>query len=180
MIVVVCGPGGVGKGTVVARLVAADPRLWLSRSWTTRAPRPGESPDAYVYVDRPAFEAHIAAGGFLEHAEFLGNLYGTPWPEEVEGRDVVLEIEVQGAAQVLERVPDALVILLEPPSPEVQAERMRLRGDDPAQIARRVEVATAEVAAGRSLGAVEVVNDDLDTTVATVAALIGARRAEGR
>ena len=176
MIVVVCGPGGVGKGTVVARLVADDPRLWLSRSWTTRAPRPGESPDAYVFVDRAAFEQRIADDGFLEHAEFLGNLYGTPWPDEVAGRDVVLEIEVQGAAQVLERVPDALVVLLEPPSPEVQAERMRRRGDDPAQIARRVEVAASEVAAGRRLGGIEVVNDDLDTTVATVAALIAERR----
>ena len=179
MIIVVCGPGGVGKGTVVARLVADDPTLWLSRSWTTRAPRPGESPDAYVFVDRPTFERRIAEGGFLEHAEFLGNLYGTPWPDPVEGHDVVLEIEVQGAAQVLERVPDALVVLLEPPSPEVQAERMRLRGDDPAQIARRVEVAATEVAAGRRLGGIEVVNDDLDTTVATVAGLIARRREQG-
>ena len=175
MVVVVCGPGGVGKGTVVARLVAEDPSLWLSRSWTTRARRPGETDDAYVFVDRPTFEAAIADGRFLEHAEFLGNLYGTPWPEAGD-RDVVLEIEVQGAAQVLSRIPDALLILLEPPSPEVQAARMIERGDEPSKVAERVAVGAAEVAEGRRLGAISVVNDELDRTVAEVRALIDARR----
>ena len=176
MIVVVCGPGGVGKGTVVARLVADDPRLWLSRSWTTRAPRPGEALDAYTFVDRPTFEAHAASGGFLEHAEFLGNLYGTPWPDADDDHDVVLEIDVQGAEQVLEREPEALVVLLEPPSSEVQAERLRGRGDPPEQVAERVAVAERELARGRALGAVRVVNDDLDETVAEVRDLIDARR----
>jgi guanylate kinase len=180
VIVVVCGPGGVGKGTVVARLVAADPELWLSRSWTTRAPRPGEAADAYTFVDRERFERHVAEGGFLEHAEFLGHLYGTPWPDGTDGRDVVLEIDVQGAEQVLERDPGALVILLEPPSPEAQAERLRGRGDPPDQLARRVEVAAEELERGRRLGAVTVVNDDLERTVAEVARLIDeARRAGG-
>lgn len=180
MIVVVCGPGGVGKGTVVARLVAEDPALWLSRSWTTRARRPGEAADAYTFVDRPTFERHVAEGGFLEHAEFLGNLYGTPWPEAGDGHDVVLEIDVQGAEQVLAREPDALVVLLEPPSPQVQAERLAGRGDPPEQVARRVEVAAEELARGRRLGAVSVVNDDLDRAVAEVHGLIRAARAHGR
>jgi guanylate kinase len=181
VIVVVCGPGGVGKGTVVARLVATDPELWLSRSWTTRDPRPGESPDAYTFVDRERFEQRIEEGGFLEHAEFLGNLYGTPWPDGTAGRDVVLEIDVQGAAQVLERHPDALVILLEPPSPEAQAERLRGRGDPPETLARRVEVASQELEQGRRLGAVSVVNDELERTVEEVARLIAdaRRRAAG-
>lgn len=176
MVVVVCGPGGVGKGTVVARLVAEDPTLWLSRSWTTRDPRPGESPEAYVFVDRATFEAAIADGRFLEHAEFLGNLYGTPWPDAPDGRDVVLEIEVQGAAQVLDRIGEALVVLLEPPSTEVLTARMLDRGDRPERVADRVEVAAAEVEAGRRLGGISVVNDDLDRTVAEVRTLIEAHR----
>jgi guanylate kinase len=177
VIVVVCGPGGVGKGTVVARLVAADPRLWLSRSWTTRAQRPGEPDDAYTYVDRETFEAKAADGGFLEYAEFLGNLYGTPWPDADADHDVVLEIDVQGAGQVLERDPSALFILLEPPSPEVQAERLRGRGDPPEQAEKRIAVAQAELAEGRRLGAVRIVNDDLDRTVRDVRRLI--ERARG-
>ena len=177
MIIVVCGPGGVGKGTVVARLVAEDPRLWLSRSWTTRPRRPGEPADAYTYVDRATFEAKVAEDGFLEHAEFLGNLYGTPWPEPDDDRDVVLEIDVQGAGQVLERDPRALFVLLEPPSAEVQAARLRGRGDPPEQAERRIAVAAEELAEGRRLGAVSIVNDDLDATVAEVQRLIAAARA---
>jgi guanylate kinase len=176
VIIVVCGPGGVGKGTVVARLVAADPKLWLSRSWSTRKQRPGERDDAYVWVSREDFESHAAAGGFLEYAEFLGNLYGTPWPEGAEDRDVILEIDVQGAGQVLNRVPDCLFVLLEPPSAEVQAERLRGRGDPPEQAERRIAVAQAELAEGRRLGAICIVNDDLERTVAEVQALIADRR----
>lgn len=180
MIVVVCGPGGVGKGTVVARLVAEDPKLWLSRSWTTRPQRPGEPDEAYTYVDRDAFQARVDAGGFLEYAEFLGNLYGTPWPDADADHDVVLEIDVQGAAQVLERDPSALFILLEPPSPEVQAERLRGRGDPPEQAERRIAVAQGELAEGRRLGAIRIVNDDLDRTVVEVHALIAEAREGSR
>ena len=151
----------MGKGTVVARLIDADPSLWLSRSWSTRERRPSEREDAYIWVTREEFEAHVEAGGFLEYAEFLGNFYGTPWPEGADDKDVILEIDVQGAAQVLERVPDCLFVLLEPPSAEVQAERLRGRG---------------ELAEGRRLGAICIVNDDLERTVAEVAALIAEQR----
>jgi guanylate kinase len=177
VVIVMCGPGGVGKGTVVQRLIADDPELWLSRSWTTRARRPGERDDAYVWADRSEFEAHAAAGGFIEHAEFLGNLYGSPWPEAADGRDVIYEIDVQGAAQILQRVPDCLFILLEPPSPEVQAERLRGRGDPPEQAERRIAVARAELAEGARLGAIRIINDDLDRTVTEVQRLIAERRA---
>lgn len=178
MIIVVSGPGGVGKGTVVSRLVAADPSLWLSRSWTTRPRRPGEPPDAYTFVDRPTFEARIAEGGFLEWAEFNGELYGTPTPTGMpEGTDLLLEIDVQGAAQVLRAVPDALFVLLVAPSEQVQAERLRRRGDPPEQIERRLALAREEVAAARGLGAIEVVNDDLDRTVEELARLVREARA---
>jgi guanylate kinase len=177
VIIVVSGPGGVGKGTVVRQLVGRDPRILLSRSWTTRSPRPGEDPDAYVFVDRRTFEERVAAGGFLEHAEFLGDLYGTPLPESVAGRDLLLEIDVQGAAQVVERYGDVLVVLLVAPSVAVQRQRLENRGDAPDQVARRVAHGEAEVAAGRALGAVEIVNDDLSATVDELVAVIETARA---
>jgi guanylate kinase len=161
---------------VAARLVQRDPQLLLSRSWTTRARRPGEPADAYVFVDRPTFEAKVAAGGFLEHAEFLGNLYGTPVPAPHPQRDLLLEIDRQGAEQVRARFPDAVVVLLVPPSVEVQRQRLRGRGDDEAAVARRVAAGVEEVAALRRIADHEVVNDDVDRAVAELAGILEAHR----
>ena len=144
------GPGGAGKGTLAGELVARDPTLWLSRSWTTRSPRPGERErEAYVFVDRRTFEEAIGEGRFLEWAEFLDQLMGTPIPDPPAGSDVLLEIDIQGAEQVLARRPDATVILLLPPSAEIQAQRLAARGDDDEHIARRVELGRSEVVRGR-------------------------------
>ena len=159
-------------------LLERDPQLWLSRSWTTRARRPGEAEDAYVFVDRPAFEARIADGGFIEWAEFLGNLYGTPVPERLPGgKDVVLEIEVQGARQVLALDPEALCIFITPPSPEEQERRLRYRGDPEEVVQRRLAKAAEEADAAAELGAIEVVNDDLHRCVDEVLGII--ERARG-
>jgi len=177
---VLSGPGGAGKGTVVERLVADDPSLWLSRSWTTRQRRPGESEGAYVFVDRAAFERHIESGGFLEWTEFLGNLYGTPLPESPEGTDVVLEIELDGARQVQALEPDAVVILLLPPSPEVQAARLTGRGDRPEDVERRLAKGRDEARIGREMTDHIVVNDELERTVAQVAGIVESARAARR
>ena len=157
---------------MAARLVADDPRLWLSRSWTTRARRPGEAEDAYHFVDRSTFEARVAAGGFFEWAEFLGNLYGTPIPDPPAGSDVLLEIDLQGAIQVRRQRPDARLILLVPPSDEVQAERLRGRGDDEEHVLKRLRAGAEEVRAGRAIADAEVVNDDLIQATADVAGIV--------
>ena len=166
------GPGGAGKGTIADRLVDQVPDLWLSRSWTTRARRPGEREDAYVFVDRKTFESQVDAGGFFEWAEFLGNLYGTPVPTPPPGSDVLLELDLQGAQQVRVRRPDATLILLKPPSPEVQEERLRARGDDESHIAKRLREGAEEERIGMAIADVAVTNDDVAQATAQVAGIV--------
>lgn len=158
----------------MSRLLARDPVLVLSRSWTTRPRRPSETDASYNFVDRATFLAHVEEHGFLEWAEYLGNLYGTPVPDP--DKDVVLVIEVQGAQQVLERVPDAVMILVLPPSRDAQAARLRARGDSEEWVERRLTSGLEEEAVGRRLAHHVVVNDDLDRAVDEVAAILARHR----
>lgn len=118
----------------------------------------------------------VSAGGFLEWAEFLGHLYGTPLPEPPLGRDVLLEIEVQGAEQVVAKRPDAVVVLLLPPSDEVQRERLTARGDLPDRVERRIATGRDEVRRAQALGARVVVNDQVERAVAELADIVGETR----
>lgn len=161
---------------MVRRLVADDPQLWLSRSWTTRPRRPADAEDAYVFVDRPTFESAAAEGRFLESAEFLDHLYGTPFPTPSGGQDVVLEIDVQGAEQIRAKYPDALVVLLLPPSREEQARRLRLRGDDEESIRRRLEASAAEELRARELADSVVVNTEVEQAAREIAELVARHR----
>jgi guanylate kinase len=179
LIIVVSGPGGVGKGTIVDALVQRDSRLWLSRSWTTRSRRHGEPEDAYVFTDTEAFERHIDEGGFLEWTEFLGNYYGTPCPNRLDdptAPDIVLEIELDGAQQVKRQYPDAVLIFVLPPSREEQERRLRGRGDPGDKVLARLRKAELEEPIGCQQADYLVVNDELDRTVDEMLSIIARER----
>jgi guanylate kinase len=174
----VSGPGGVGKSTIVEALVERDPRLWLSRSWTTRARREGEPDSAYVFVDRATFEQRIQDGGFVEWTEFLGNYYGTPTPEVPPDRDLVLEIEVDGARQIKALKPDALLIFVLPPTRDEQQRRLVGRGDPHAKVVQRLQKAEDEEPIGMALADHVVVNGDLEQTIKEMLDIIEAARTD--
>ncbi|MDA0267668.1 MAG: guanylate kinase [Cyanobacteria bacterium] len=178
-LIVLTGPSGVGKGTLLQRLRQRHPDLYLSISATTRNPRPGEiDGQHYYFLERTAFEAMVAAGDLLEWAEYAGNYYGTPrQPVEIQiqnGQTVILEIELEGARQVAQTFPQAQRIFIAPPDPQALAQRLRQRGqDDEATIARRLKRAQAELAAIAEFD-LQIINDDLDTALAALeTALLG-------
>lgn len=178
----IAGPSGVGKGSVVKELLAWDPTgLALSISATTRPPRAAEIDGVdYFFVTTQRFEQMVDEGAMLEWASVYGHFYGTPaaYVEEQRdgGRDVILEIDVQGAGQVRERVPDAVLILLVPPSMEALADRLRGRAtENEEKIATRLAEAELELAQGDRFDHT-VVNDDLGTASSQVAAIIEASR----
>lgn len=178
MIFVVSGPGGVGKGTIVARVLELVDGLCLSRSWTTRPRRPGEPEEAYVWADPEAFEAKRRAGGFVEWNRLAANgyLYGTPRPDPPAGTDILLEIELNGAAQVKEKFPEAVVVFVAPPSEADLEARMLARGDDPASVARRMALGRQELARGPAMADHVIVNDDVErATRELVDIMVGCR-----
>ena len=175
-IIIVSGPGGAGKGTIVEQLLDHDPQLWLSQSWTTRPRRSSEPAGAYRFADRPTFEAAIAANGFLEWVEFLDYLQGTPVPDPPEGADVLLEIDVRGARQVQKLLPGVLLIFVDAPSPEHQRARLERRGDDPSTVALRMAKTEAERAEALEMGYTCVVNDEVSQAVEAIERLIAADR----
>lgn len=181
-IVIVSAPSGAGKTTVVRRLVASTPRLVVSCSYTSRPPRGGERDGAdYHFVDRGRFERMRDAGEFLEWAEVFGRLYGTRRADSeailAGGDDLVLVIDVQGAAQIRRAGVPSVGIFLVPPSFETLEARLSGRQEDsPEQIRRRLEVARRELEAARDYDYV-VVNDDLETCVTDVRGLVLAERA---
>jgi len=174
----ITGPSGVGKGTLVQRLLAHHLQIWLSISATTRAPRAGEvEGEHYFFLSREAFERQVAEGGFLEWAEFAGNLYGTPrQPVEAQlaaGRPVLLEIELEGARQVRRSFAAGFQIFVEPPSFAELERRIRGRGTDSEEaIGRRLERARVELAAAPEFDAV-LVNGDLDAALVELERLMG-------
>ena len=159
----ITGPSGVGKGTLIHGLLERCPGVQLSVSATTRAPRGGEvNGRDYHFLSPEQFEQRVAAGEFVEHAEYAGNRYGTLRSElERPAQGIVLEIDLQGARQVREALPDATQVFIAPPSIEALEQRLRGRASDsPEQIARRLEVAPTELAAQEEFSRV-VVNEDL-------------------
>lgn len=183
LLIIIAAPSGGGKSTVLRRVFAEVPDLQFSISHTTRAPRAGEQNGReYFFVDEKAFRALIEEGAFLEWAEVHGRLYGTARAEldraRQAGKDLVLDIDVQGAAQILKAHPESLSIFLRPPSLEVLKERLRGRGSESAEsLATRLANAEGELNRASEFRHV-VVNDRLDDAVDAVKRIIvDARRA---
>jgi guanylate kinase len=178
---VISAPSGTGKTTVCRLVVERDPQIELSVSHTTRRPRPGERSGVdYHFVTAEEFRALVDRNTFVEHAEYGGNLYGTSWssldgPLD-RGRDLLLEIEVQGARQIRARRSDARFLFLLPPSMEQLSRRLRGRGtDDERAVERRLRIVISELRAVHEFD-YAVVNDELESAVAAVCEIVHAER----
>jgi guanylate kinase len=179
---IVSAPSGSGKSTLVNRLLEIDQRIDFSISYTTRSPRGAERDgENYHFISREDFERRLVASEFLEHAQVFGNYYGTHIStlEEARrrGHDLLLDIDVQGARQLKDRIPDAVSIFILAPSRQILEQRLRARSEDAESvIQRRLQGAADEI---RNYGAYDyvVVNDQVDQSVATLKAIVDAERA---
>jgi guanylate kinase len=177
LLIVISGPSGVGKDTLIRRLLELDKNLVYSVSGTTRRPRPDEKPDQnYTFLTRERFEEMVKEGAFLEHATYNGHLYGT-FRDRVErarrdGRDVVLKIDVQGAEQVSRLMPDAVFIFVIAPSEKELEHRQEQRGSESAHdLASRRAIAKREMAYAKKYEHV-VMNDDVERAVTEIRQII--------
>jgi guanylate kinase len=178
---IISAPSGSGKSTLVARLLASDPGLRFSVSYTTRTPRGNEKPgENYIYISRKEFLTRIGQDEFLEHAEVFGNFYGTS--REVleqarrEGKDLILDIDVQGARQLKNRIPEAVSIFILPPSRDILEQRLRARSEDSEEvIQRRLRDAAEEIRNYEQYDYV-LVNHQVEESTGTLGSIIKAER----
>jgi len=178
---IISAPSGSGKSTLVSRILANDPGLRFSVSYTTRSPRGHEKPgESYIYISREEFEDRLANNEFLEHAEVFGNYYGTN--REVlrqahnEGKDLILDIDVQGARQLKERIPEAVSIFILPPSRDILEQRLRSRSEDSEEtIQRRLRDAAGEIRNYQQYDYV-LVNHRVDDSTLTLQSIVRAER----
>lgn len=178
---IISAPSGSGKSTLVHRLLNEVEGLTFSVSYTTRKPRSSEiDGQAYYFIDRDQFERRIAADEFLEHAEVFGNYYGTHSSilasAQEQGRDLVLDIDVQGAAQLKKRIADAVSIFVLPPSREVLEHRLRARSQDKEEVIRRRLADAAREIRNYNLYDYVLVNNDLDLAAETLKGIVRAER----
>jgi guanylate kinase len=178
VIIVISGPSGVGKSTICSRIKEQLPEVYVNVSVTTRPKADNEADGQdYWYISRQEFEKHIENGDLLEHAEVFGNLYGTLKEKIVEqlnhGKNVILEIDVQGGTQVKRLYKDATMIFIVPPTQKTLAERIKNRGREDIQDAEtRLELADNEIAAAWEHYSHIVINDDLEQAVQEIVHII--------
>jgi guanylate kinase len=184
LLIVVSGPSGSGKGTLLTRLIKEEENIFFSISATTRKPRESEENKIhYFFITKEEFEEQIEQGNMLEYAEYCGNFYGTP-KIEVEkqlnlGKDVLVEIEVEGALQVMKKAPDALFIFIMPPSIEELEKRLIGRGTEPQDVIdKRIEKAKKEITQADKYQYI-VVNDDLDRAYNQIKEIIEKNKVRG-